>query len=315
MTAGHEHERGGVDGKMPEHAESLTRKLAAIMACALCGCAASDTRAPIDPNDLDGDGIPNDADLCPERYDPDQHDEDGDGIGDLCDNCPTIPNPDQADTSEVALLQFEDGVGDACDLRPARAGDVLAFFHPFASAGEAAAFTGEGWTIANDHAVAGGTARWAGKRRRMGDGLMGQLHLPVISWLDGQAGGASVALELDVDEGSGLTCAIRRAATVDGADELVASEVFGETAVKRIGVPGIPVTNAILVGWRDINFDRKATFLCRAIVGGIGGTVHEIRIPSGLDLGFGSYAFGASGAHVEASALLVYTSPMNHGNL
>ncbi|MFQ5766479.1 MAG: thrombospondin type 3 repeat-containing protein [Acidobacteriota bacterium] len=36
-------------------------------------------------DDLDGDGIPDDQDNCPERENPDQRDTDGDGLGDACD--------------------------------------------------------------------------------------------------------------------------------------------------------------------------------------------------------------------------------------
>ncbi|MFQ6605673.1 MAG: T9SS type A sorting domain-containing protein [Fidelibacterota bacterium] len=39
------------------------------------------------PADLDGDGILNDLDNCPEIYNPDQADLDNDDIGDLCDPC------------------------------------------------------------------------------------------------------------------------------------------------------------------------------------------------------------------------------------
>lgn len=39
--------------------------------------------------DLDGDGVPNDADICPSHPDPDQADQDGDGLGDACDPHPT----------------------------------------------------------------------------------------------------------------------------------------------------------------------------------------------------------------------------------
>ncbi len=61
-----------------------------------------------DPNDPDGDGVPNDQDNCPSVYNPDQSDSDVDGVGDLCDNCPAVYNPDQADSDG-------DGTGDACE--------------------------------------------------------------------------------------------------------------------------------------------------------------------------------------------------------
>ncbi len=46
-----------------------------------------------DPNDIDGDGIPNAADNCPTAPNPDQADADADGKGDACDPCPLAPNP------------------------------------------------------------------------------------------------------------------------------------------------------------------------------------------------------------------------------
>ncbi len=103
---------------------------------------------PEPPADDDGDGVPDDADNCPNVINADQKDEDGDGVGDACDdavncgpnggcppgmactaagvcrpnaadtdgdgvpdgadNCPRTPNGDQADADG-------DGVGDACD--------------------------------------------------------------------------------------------------------------------------------------------------------------------------------------------------------
>lgn len=82
------------------------------------------------PGDLDGDGLPDLADNCARRPNPDQGDGDLDMVGDACDedldgdgvvqlagvgmagalldNCPQVPNQDQAD-------QDLDGVGDACD--------------------------------------------------------------------------------------------------------------------------------------------------------------------------------------------------------
>jgi hypothetical protein len=77
--------------------------------------------------DVDSDGLPNDADNCPLVANGDQADADSDGVGDLCeldsdedgvddnqDNCPTVTNTDQSDGDS-------DGIGDACDDCPADA--------------------------------------------------------------------------------------------------------------------------------------------------------------------------------------------------
>ncbi len=78
------------------------------------------------PVDSDGDGVPDDQDVCPGGDDnadgdgdgfPDAcddfpgdplNDDDGDGVGGSTDNCPTDANPDQTDTDG-------DGEGDVCD--------------------------------------------------------------------------------------------------------------------------------------------------------------------------------------------------------
>ena len=59
------------------------------------------------PDDMDGDGIPNQEDNCPVNFNPDQKDSDEDGVGDACDDCPNDPDPEQGDSNN-------DGKGDAC---------------------------------------------------------------------------------------------------------------------------------------------------------------------------------------------------------
>ena len=57
-------------------------------------------------DDVDGDGVPNDKDNCPETYNPDQADTDRDGIGDVCDNDADgdgVPN-DKDDEHQTVLI-------------------------------------------------------------------------------------------------------------------------------------------------------------------------------------------------------------------
>ena len=93
-----------------------------------------------DPGDIDGDGVPNGSDNCPDDFNPGQEDNvhpgdggdacedpDGDGVVDADDNCPDTANQDQADTDS-------DGLGDACDPCPANPdcdGDSLGQGDPF----------------------------------------------------------------------------------------------------------------------------------------------------------------------------------------
>jgi|GEM_PF-4504908 hypothetical protein len=71
--------------------------------------------------DVDGDGIPNDQDLCPLKASSDNSNTDGDKLGDICDpdddndfhrdendNCPKTKNAAQKDTDK-------NGVGDKCE--------------------------------------------------------------------------------------------------------------------------------------------------------------------------------------------------------
>ena len=61
--------------------------------------------------DIDGDGIADEEDNCPDDPNNDQADADSDGLGDACDNCPSDVNPGQEDADS-------DGLGDACGYEP-----------------------------------------------------------------------------------------------------------------------------------------------------------------------------------------------------
>ena len=77
------------------------------------------------PGDVDGDGVPDNVDNCPNKANPTQHDEDGDQIGDVCDPCPHLAG--------TAADSDGDGVGDACDPQPTVPKQTIAFFDPFTS--------------------------------------------------------------------------------------------------------------------------------------------------------------------------------------
>jgi cysteine-rich repeat protein len=82
------------------------------------------------------------------------HDEDGDGIDDACDNCPTIANAGQANILEEQAGNVTDGVGDACDPRPAESGDTIAAFDAFAGNTLNPVWRNtNGWSVSGDKLV------------------------------------------------------------------------------------------------------------------------------------------------------------------
>jgi len=290
------------------HSRSLARKLACMVAV-VWSCDASDVPpTPIDPNDLDGDGIPNAADICPNRFDTaPEHDEDGDGLGDQCDNCPTVFNPGQGDLGE-GELQFPDGVGDACDPRVGRAGDKLNALFAFAR-DESGAFVGDGFTIANDRAIADGDARWTGVRTGQGDGITAAVRVPVLAWTQPSGGAVGVVVDSSaVSVAVGLACELAQDTDGDGFDEVVARVQPGGGEMRQsLGV--LLMDEVVIIASRQVAFDRTATLECEVTNQGL---KVKLELPA-EDTGTGTYTIAATAAHAEVTSLVVYTAPFNHG--
>lgn len=284
------------------HASSVAQKLACLVALA-AACDDGAEAIPVDPGDLDGDGVPNAADRCPLDVDPAQHDEDGDGIGDVCDVCPTVADPPQADRGEVDALAFEDGVGDACDPRPSRGGDKLVALHTFASA-STSAWLGDGWTIEGDRVRAAGAARWQARRAQQGDTIGARLVVEELAWL-GDA--AALAVVVDGDGlGAGRSCAIVPDRDADGFDELETEELGGAIVVK--GLPGPTAGPLTIIARRGIDRMGRGRFECRVEL------ADQRAVSAAIDTidatTTGQYTIATVSADATASSLVVYTSPV-----
>ncbi|MDB4953855.1 MAG: uncharacterized protein JWO36_1424 [Myxococcales bacterium] len=272
--------------------------------------AACDSHAAVfpdaNPDDLDGDGLANATDNCPLVANPSQHDEDGDQVGDACDNCPTVANPNQSDRTELATQQFPDGVGDACDLQPGLGGTKIAAFYSFESAAQAQGFTGGGWTIDADHVAATGAAQWSSVRSVPGNGIMAQVQLSSLTWND-PAGHITVAVDGDGIDG-GCGCTVSRDRNADGADELDAYEVRGNTQTVSLGNAVVPDQPLTITAWRaieELTHTAKITCIVRYADKTVTGSVALAD-----DLWSGRYALELAGAHAVAPSLIVYTSPL-----
>jgi len=225
----------------------------------------------------------------------DPHDEDGDGLVDACDNCPERANPDQADTTEVAMHAFDDGVGDACDLRPGLAGDEVARLFTFASELDNR-YTSTGWTVANDQLqlVPGVNATWRGSRGEQGDGLAAVVTIDSTTWTDDDG---FVQVELD-----GLSlCTLQHTAS---GETISAGERDGVPLMKS--VPASFEAKQTLIAWRRLTAAANE-IECRVLRGTVTTSVEQTLTD---DLVIGSYALFTSGdVGLAIGSVVVYTSP------
>lgn len=308
MTTRDDEQRGN---DKATHVPSVPHKLAHLLVIAgiaggasAAGACGDDPVGPshFDPDDIDGDGVPNDIDLCPERADPDQHDEDGDGVGDRCDVCPTVPDPLQADTTELAALQFEDGVGDACDPRPARAGDVLAALHTF-ERDSTAGWIGSGWSISGDRAHVVDQARWRHQRNAPGGGIVAEARFEITAW----PGDGSISVFVDGDGTTGgMVCTVAHLAGA-AEDQLITSEIGGESRSQGLGAPVAEGDELVLAAERFIDAQHRGQFGCRVQHRG---RLTKLAVPTLDDMTLGLYGFAAEGVAASVSSLAVYTWPL-----
>jgi hypothetical protein len=265
---------------------------------ALAACDGGDPDNNANPDDVDGDGVVNADDNCPDTSNAAQHDEDGDTVGDACDNCPADVNANQADTTEREVMQFPDGVGDVCDPRPASGGDALRGFYAFAEAAETSAWTGTGWQVSDDAAHAVGNAQWASSRGVMGDGVIVVAHVASVTF---GGAGSGLILALDGDgNGAGGKCTLN-------ASQLVVIEAGGGTSSTTFA----PIANGTaleLVAWRVINRSTGAAELNCIVT--MGGASEEVSLPLSDDLALGTHTISTAGASVDVSSLSIYTTPI-----
>ncbi len=231
------------------------------------------------------------------------HDEDGDAIDDLCDNCPNVANPDQLDMSEVKLEAFPDRVGDACDMWPSLSSDVVFRLHRFEDPQvEATAWTGEGWTVADDAAHSTGDAHWTSKRNSTGAGI--GLHAQVAA-LDLKTAG-ELAIVIDGDGiGVGYLCGIVRDRDGAGLDELELRQPFGGTSLyKNLNVTLAPDEPFLLSAARFVDSAEHGFVGCFMKLGTRSIELHLLEAEE-----LGLYAMSTVGASASVSSLMVYAQP------
>jgi hypothetical protein len=273
-----------------------------LVACGGDGNALSDAA---DPDDLDGDGVANVDDNCAMTANIEQHDEDGDAIGDACDNCPTAANPTQADTTELAVQAFEDGIGDACDFRPGISGDEVGALYTWARIEQAASWNGSGWVIESDELRTTGDARWSARRAEQGDGLIVVARLTALTLATTSTGG-TLSIAIDGDGiSAGAVCALRT--TGGGGVELVASEVGGAMTVDAVTLAGAGEPQS-LVAWRRLT-NAANQIACRYVRGDTDASPDEAIAALTDDVITGAYAIASTGATANVSSVIVYTSP------
>ncbi len=283
----------------------MRRSLLAVVVLAACGGDGGALPDAADPNDVDGDGIANAVDNCAGATNPDQHDEDGDAIGDACDNCPTVANPTQADTSELAVQAFEDGIGDACDVRPGLSGDKIGALYSWATIEQASAWNGTGWVIDGDQLRTTGDAKWTVRRGEQGDGIVIAARLTALNLAATSAGDGALSIAIDGDGiNAGTSCTLR---SNNGAAELVAREVGGGMTTESVSLAsgGDPQT---LVAWRRLTLTANQ-IACRFLRGDTDSSPDEAVAALTDDVTTGTYSIATTGATANVSSVIVYTSP------
>jgi hypothetical protein len=227
------------------------------------------------------------------------HDEDGDTVFDACDNCPAVANANQADTTEVAVRAFADGVGDACDPRPGASGDDLRGFYSFTSDAQAMAWTGSGWSISGDALHASGTATWTSTRAHQGDGYLVRADVSSLTAVAPNV----FAIVIDGDGiSTGATCTLHDMM-------LTAAEVGGTLSSAMLVTAIAPGESLTLIAWRTVSLSgslRVPELSCRVVHRGV---MKQTSLTLTDENVTGTHVLRAIDAAVDIASLSVYTSP------
>jgi Thrombospondin type 3 repeat len=263
-----------------------------------------DAAHPIDghvtPDDMDGDGIPNDQDNCPTVANPDQANEDGDKFGDACDPCPVEANDTPSDPDG-------DGVADGCDPHPNTAGDKIVMFEGFAHG------IPSSWEVVGTTSMAPGTISLtsvAGNHTSViAPGMFANGTVSASIQVDMQVGNFDSATTLtmpyDPATDNGIFCEVYAPMATSAAGRYL--DIYSSIDSTNMGDVGNAAFSWQLATPYRVSFTRKANnYTCAAQDGA---TTHTATGTTNPTPASSHAAVAVYGANATVQWMMVVTSP------